>query len=58
MKRVNKNDTVLYEELEAAVKELLDFVSNKYGVKSIDEWMCPHHKKLAELIEYHTGGIK
>jgi hypothetical protein len=39
-------------ELSMVVTDLLCFISDKYDVRSIDEFTCPIHKRLAELTEW------
>jgi len=41
-------------DLKEAVDGLLNFISNKYEVKDISEFTCPHHLKLAELVRWQA----
>jgi hypothetical protein len=35
---------------------LLNYVIDRYGIKTLDDFTCPHHRKLAESI-LKIGGL-
>lgn len=40
------------EEMYFTTTEFLKYVTKKYNIKSYDEFICPHTKKLAEIIGF------
>ena len=50
------NETIIHKEdatdIRRCAKELLDFISNKYKIETIDGFECQYMKNLAKAIDW------